>query len=87
MVPLHNGRAFDSINKLIEMVMMKNLTLQPIGIAHSPFNKPDGTPIQPAGAVGVSGNFILRSEFEEALQDLEDFSHIILLNYFHLSED
>ncbi len=68
------------------MVMMKNLTLQPIGTIHSPFNKPHGTPIQPAGAVGVSGKIILRPEFEEALQDLEGFSHIILLYYFHLSE-
>jgi tRNA-Thr(GGU) m(6)t(6)A37 methyltransferase TsaA len=56
---------------------------QPIGIIHTPFKHVEGMPIQPAGAAGVSGSIELYPEFVEGLQDLEGFSHIILLYHFH----
>lgn len=42
-------------------------------------------PIQPKGALGVKGKAIINPDLEEGLQDLEGFSHIILIYCFHLS--
>jgi len=58
---------------------------QQIGIIHSPFHEPEGTPIQPQGAAGVQGTVEVFPEFAQGLQDLDGFSHIILLYHFHRS--
>jgi len=57
-----------------------------IGIIHSPFKSREGTPIQPIGATGVRAKVEIFPEYVEGLQDLEGFSHIILLYHFHLSQ-
>jgi tRNA-Thr(GGU) m(6)t(6)A37 methyltransferase TsaA len=59
---------------------------QPIGIVHSPFKTLEGMPIQPSRARGVSGTVEVFPEFKEGLQDLDGFSHIILLCHFHKSK-
>jgi tRNA-Thr(GGU) m(6)t(6)A37 methyltransferase TsaA len=59
---------------------------RPIGIIHSPFKSRDGTPIQPIGGVGVKAEVEIFREYVEGLQDLEGFSHIILLYHCHLSK-
>jgi len=56
-----------------------------IGIIHSPFKEPKGTPIQPTVAKGIEGKVVVFSEYVKALKDIEGFSHIILLYHFHLS--
>jgi len=43
-------------------------------------------PIQPSGGKGIQGAIELYTEYVEGLQDLEGFSHIILIYHFHLSE-
>lgn len=55
---------------------------QPIGLIHSPFTQRDGTPIQPCRSSAV-GQVELLPEYEAGLQNLDGFSHIILLYYFH----
>ncbi|HID51933.1 MAG TPA: tRNA (N6-threonylcarbamoyladenosine(37)-N6)-methyltransferase TrmO [Anaerolineae bacterium] len=62
------------------------IELKPIGIIHTPFTRPDGTPIQPAGAAGVHGTVEVFEEYHAGLKDLGDFSHIILLYHFHRSQ-
>ena len=57
----------------------------PIGIIHSPFMEPEGMPIQPVGAVGVKGTVEVFEDFHSGLEDLDGFSHIILLYHFHRS--
>ena len=42
-------------------------------------------PIQPAGATSVKGSVEVLSAFQDGLQDLGGFSHIILLYLFHRS--
>jgi tRNA-Thr(GGU) m(6)t(6)A37 methyltransferase TsaA len=64
---------------------MDEITYRPIGVIHSPFTTPEGTPIQPAAARGVRGHIELLPEYVAGLKDLEGFSHIILLYHFHLS--
>ena len=65
---------------------MKAIYYKPIGIIHSPFKEPKGTPIQPASANGVRGTVELFPKYRKGLQDIEGFSHIILLYHFHLSK-
>ena len=40
-------------------------------------------PIQPTGAKGVQGTIELLQEFVPGLQDVDGFSHLILLYHFH----
>jgi len=65
---------------------MNEIKYKPIGIIHSPFKEPKGTPIQPAGAKGINGIVEIFPEYTEGLKDIEGFSHIILLYHFHLSK-
>jgi tRNA-Thr(GGU) m(6)t(6)A37 methyltransferase TsaA len=64
---------------------MAEIKYKPIGVIHSPFKEPEGTPIQAAGAKNIDGTVELFSEYAEGLKDLEGFSHIILIYHFHLS--
>lgn len=63
---------------------MDTICYNPIGIIHTPFNNLEGMPIQPIGAIGIKGTIELKEEFVEGLQDLDGFSHIILIYHFHL---
>lgn len=65
---------------------MKKIVYQPIGTIHSPFQTIQGMPIQPPGAEGVQGTVEINPEYVDGLQDLEGFSHIILIYHFHLSK-
>ncbi len=58
-----------------------------IGIIHSPFKDVREMPVQPAGASGIIGSIEVLPEFIEGLQDLEGFSHIILLYHFHKAQE
>ena len=64
--------------------MLENIYIEPIGIIYSPFKKPKGTPIQSSAAVGTEGKIVIYEKFSSGLKDLDGFSHIILLYYFHL---
>jgi tRNA-Thr(GGU) m(6)t(6)A37 methyltransferase TsaA len=59
---------------------------KPIGIIHSPYTDLAGMPIQPAGATDVCGTVEVLDEYAAGLQDLDAFSHIILLYEFHRSD-
>lgn len=61
------------------------MEMRPIGVIRSPFHEPEGMPIQPTGAVGVKGTVEVLPEFAEGLQDLDGFSHVILLYLFDRS--
>ena len=63
------------------------ITMQPIGLIHSPYKEVAGMPIQPAGALGVSGTVEVYPEYQAGLADLDGFSHIILIYAFHRSTD
>ena len=64
---------------------MDEIIYKPIGVIHSPFTEPKGTPIQPAGAKDIGGTVELFPELTEGLKDLEGFSRVILVYHFHLS--
>ncbi len=62
------------------------LNIKTIGTIETSFVDLEGMPIQPSGAEEVTGTITLYKEYEEGLQDIEGFSHIILLYYFHKSK-
>jgi tRNA-Thr(GGU) m(6)t(6)A37 methyltransferase TsaA len=59
--------------------------MKSIGVIHSPFTEKMQTPIQPTLSQAV-GQVEVFPEFADGLQDLEGFSHIILLYIFHQSD-
>ncbi len=61
----------------------KQITLNSIGIIHTPFNDIKGMPIQPLAAAGVKGHIELFPKYIEGLIDLTGFSHITLLYQLH----
>ena len=65
---------------------MDEIKYKPIGIIHSPFKEPKGTPIQPAGANGINGTVEVFPEYIKGLKDIDGFSHLILIYHFHLSQ-
>lgn len=65
----------------------KNIYFSQIGVFHTPHKNPKGTPIQPTAAKGTEGQIEIYSEYTPGLLDLEMFSHIIVLYYFHLTKE
>jgi tRNA (adenine37-N6)-methyltransferase len=61
------------------------INYKPIGIINTPHKTKEGMPIQTKGAKGIKGQIILKEEFTAGLNDLEGFSHIILIYHFHKS--
>ena len=58
--------------------------MKPIGVIYSSFREKAQTPIQPTRSLGV-GTVEVYPEYAGGLQDIEGFSHIILLYIFHQS--
>jgi len=65
--------------------MADSIAYVPIGVIHSRFKEPKGVPIQSVAAKGIEGTVEVFPEYVEGLEDLEGFSHIILIYHFHLS--
>ncbi len=68
---------------MLERDAREEITLRPIGIIRSPHTEPGDTPIQPAYARGIRGLVEVFPEYVEGLRDLEGFSYIYLLFWFH----
>jgi len=62
-----------------------HLELQPIGIIHSPYKDRGEAPYQGRKSREIS-RIELFKEFEEGLHDIEGFSHIIVIYWFHESQ-
>lgn len=57
-------------------------TVRPIGVVHTLFASPDGVPIQAARS-DAFGRVEVYPEYAPGLKDLDGFSHIILVYWFH----
>lgn len=60
-----------------------HIVLRPIGVIHSPHKTAEETPVQPAFAEGVKAQVEVFAEYREGLRDLDGYSHIYLIYYFH----
>jgi tRNA-Thr(GGU) m(6)t(6)A37 methyltransferase TsaA len=56
----------------------------PIGIIRTPFKDKSKTPIQPFKSKAI-GRVVVHKRYEQGLQDIEGFSHLILIFRFHKS--
>lgn len=63
-----------------------NIELKPIGIIHSCYPEPEGTPIQPVFSEEKHGRVEIFPEYSAGLADLEGFSHIYLIYFLHRVE-
>lgn len=67
----------------------KTFRFEPIGIVHSPFKRRDDIPGEknrdPHGFEDVFGEVEVFENFEPGLDDIDGFSHIILIFVFHES--
>ncbi len=63
----------------------RSFELRQIGVIHTPFAQKQGTPIQGHLAPESRGSVEVFPEYAEGLKDIEGFSHIVLLYYFHES--
>jgi tRNA (adenine37-N6)-methyltransferase len=66
------------------MLNQTEFHVQPIGVIHTPFTDPAATPIQSARSTAV-GSLVVDPAYADGLQDVEGFSHLILLYLFHQS--
>jgi formylmethanofuran dehydrogenase subunit E len=62
-----------------------SLELKPIGIIHSPYKNRGEAPYQGYKSEEISQIEVFK-EFEEGLKDIEGFSHIIVIYWFHKSQ-
>ena len=62
------------------------IEMKPIGTIHTDFHQAHGTPIQGSMAQEAEGEVHVFPKYEAGLQDLDGFSHIVLLYAFHLSQ-
>ncbi|MFH1379748.1 MAG: tRNA (N6-threonylcarbamoyladenosine(37)-N6)-methyltransferase TrmO [bacterium] len=67
--------------------MNKRMTLKQIGTIHTPYTIPRGIPIQGTFDKNITGTAELYPEYKNGLKDLEGFSHVILIYYFHLAKE
>jgi tRNA-Thr(GGU) m(6)t(6)A37 methyltransferase TsaA len=62
------------------------ITLKSIGIIHTPYKNRGEVPIQGALRLEVEASIEVFPEYERGLNGIEDFSHIIILYFFHRSK-
>ena len=63
--------------------MIESVTFQTLGIIHTPFSEPQGTPISSTAGCGVKGTIEIFKQYAEGLKDIEGFSHLNLIYYMH----
>jgi tRNA-Thr(GGU) m(6)t(6)A37 methyltransferase TsaA len=61
------------------------IVYQPIGTVHTPYQSPDGMPVQASRSDKAPGTVVLDEAYVEGLADLEGFSHVILVCHLHLA--
>jgi tRNA-Thr(GGU) m(6)t(6)A37 methyltransferase TsaA len=59
------------------------ISFEPIGIIHSPFQTLEGMPIQPTSQASRPGLVEIYPAYVEGLKDLDGFSHIYLIYHLH----
>lgn len=62
------------------------IELKPIGVIHSPYKNLEDIPCQSYKSEKI-GEVEVFKEYEDGLKDIEGFSHIIIVYYFHLSKN
>jgi tRNA-Thr(GGU) m(6)t(6)A37 methyltransferase TsaA len=67
--------------------MTHKIILEPIGIIHSPYKKKEDIPIQGVFKPQGMATIEVFEKYAQGLKDVEGFSHLMILYFFHKSED
>jgi len=62
---------------------MNTIHVKPVATIHSPFCHLADMPVQPKGAKEVYATIEFDKAYEDGLKDLDGFSHVYLIYYFH----
>ena len=65
---------------------MQSFTMQAIGTIYTPFYDVEGVPVQPISTASVQGRVVVEPQYADGLQDVDGFSHLILIYYLHKSK-
>jgi len=57
--------------------------IESIAIIESPFIDLVNMPVQPKGAKDIHATLVFKEKYQEGLKDLDGFSHLYLIYYFH----
>jgi tRNA (adenine37-N6)-methyltransferase len=68
-------------------IIMKEITLKPIGVIHTPYKDKKGMPIQGRFEKEVTGQIEIFPEYQEGLKGVEGFSHLILIYHFDRAKE
>ena len=60
-----------------------DITFDTIGTIHTPFTTLEDMPIQPVAGQDIKGEVVLEEKWQPGLKDLEGFSHIYLIYFWH----
>ena len=66
---------------------MGQIIMHPIGVIHSPYKESKDIPIQGIFKRKAEAWIELRDEYARGLKDLNEFSHAIIIYYFHKSTE
>lgn len=66
---------------------MDQIIMHPIGVIHSPYKESKDIPIQGIFKRKAEAWIELRDEYARGLKDLNEFSHAIIIYYFHKSTE
>ena len=66
---------------------MEQIVMNPIGIIHSPYKQSQNIPIQGTFKPDAEAWIELKDEYRNGFKDLDEFSHAIVLYYFHKSHE
>jgi tRNA (adenine37-N6)-methyltransferase len=61
------------------------ISINPIGVIHSPHKTKESCPIQGAYFKEVSGEIEVFSKYSDGLKDIETFTHLIILYHFNMA--
>ena len=60
-----------------------NIPLKQIATIKSPYSNLKNMPVQPRGAKDTCATIEFKKEYQDGLKDLDSFSHVYLIYYFH----
>jgi|GEM_PF-384766 len=66
-------------------LVMGRIELKPIGVIHTSFTDREKAPRGASSSRGAEGRVVVDPKYTSGLKDLDGFSHIILVFYFHRS--
>jgi tRNA-Thr(GGU) m(6)t(6)A37 methyltransferase TsaA len=66
---------------------MGEICYEPIGTIHSPFEAPEDVPKSADSSVDAAGTVLLEDAYAEGLEQIDGFSHIVLVTHLHQVDD